>query len=125
MTPRVVIVTPTRDLGLQSLIDFGMVLAELAAASPKRVAFIASGDQAHTYDGDGPYGYDPAAAEFDATIARLVREGSLEGLLDIPKFLVDAAKRDSPWQLAILLASTNGFRCAGSWCRIRYPRITA
>ena len=71
------------------------------AAVDTRVALVASADHGHAHDPDGPYGYDPAAAAYDERVVELVREnrlGELDGLAE----LVDAAKADSLWQLAVL-----------------------
>ena len=71
------------------------------AAAEARVALVASADHGHAHDADGPYGYDPAAAAYDDLVVELVREnrlGELDGLAE----LVEAAKADSLWQLAVL-----------------------
>src|SRR6185312_7340489 len=79
----------------------GRALARAAGGSGKRVALVASADHGHAHDPDGPYGYDPAAAAYDERVVELVEEnrlGELDGLAE----LVEAAKADSLWQLAIL-----------------------
>ena len=56
--PRVVVVAPARDRPLEEHLRLGEVIAAL----PGRVALIASADNGHAHDPDGPYGFDPAAA---------------------------------------------------------------
>jgi aromatic ring-opening dioxygenase LigB subunit len=99
---RAVAVSPARDRPVEEHVRAGQALARAAAASPKRIALIASADHGHAHDPDGPYGFDPAAATYDETIVRLVQEDRLSGLLELEPALVDAAKADSWWQLAML-----------------------
>jgi aromatic ring-opening dioxygenase LigB subunit len=97
-----VVVSPARDRPLEEHVRAGRALARAAAASGKRVALIASADHGHAHDPEGPYGFDPAAAEYDRQIVELVRENRLDGLLGLDPALVDAAKADSWWQLIML-----------------------
>jgi aromatic ring-opening dioxygenase LigB subunit len=98
----VVAVSPARDRPLPEHVRAGAAIAQAAEASGKRVALIASADHGHAHDAEGPYGFDPAAAEFDARVVELVQADRLEGLLELDPAFVDAAKADSWWQLAIL-----------------------
>ncbi len=101
--PRVVIIGPNRDGSRQSLVRLGEVIAEAAAASGRRVAFVASADHGHAHLAEGPFGYDPASAVYDDLICALVRENRLEDLLTVAPALVEAGKPDSLWQMLILL----------------------
>jgi aromatic ring-opening dioxygenase LigB subunit len=101
----VVVVSPARDRALAEHETLGRAIADAAAET--RVAVVASADHGHAHDPDGPYGYDPAAAAYDELVVELVREnrlGELDGLAD----LVDAAKADSLWQLAVLHGALGG-----------------
>ena len=100
--PPVVVVSPARDRSLEEHVRAGRALARLIEGSPRRVALIASADHGHAHDADGPYGFDPAAAEYDACVVELVKENRLGGLLDLDASFVDAAKADSWWQLLML-----------------------
>jgi aromatic ring-opening dioxygenase LigB subunit len=100
--PPVVVVSPARDRPLEEHVRAGQALASAAAQSGKRVALIASADHGHAHDASGPYGFDPAAADYDARIVRLVQENRLAGLLELDPAFVDAAKADSWWQLVML-----------------------
>jgi aromatic ring-opening dioxygenase LigB subunit len=103
-TPQVpvVVVSPARDRPIDEHVRAGRALARLAAAIPKRVALIASADHGHAHDPAGPYGFDEAAQAYDEEVVRLVRENRLAGLQELDPALVEAAKADSWWQLAML-----------------------
>ncbi len=62
---------------------------------------IASADHGHAHDPEGPFGFDPAAAEYDARVVDLVRENRLAQVVDLEP-IVDAASADSLWQLVLL-----------------------
>jgi aromatic ring-opening dioxygenase LigB subunit len=97
-----VVVSPARDRSFEEHVRAGAEIARIAAASAKRVALIASADHGHAHDPEGPYGFDPGAAEYDARIVQLVREHGLAELLQIDAGLVERAKADSFWQLLML-----------------------
>src|SRR5881397_378946 len=70
--PKVVIVTPSREIPLDHNIAFGRTIADVVEKKRERVVFVASADQAHAHKKNGPYGF------------------------------IEAAKPDSLWQMAIL-----------------------
>jgi aromatic ring-opening dioxygenase LigB subunit len=106
-----VVVTPARDLPAADHVGAGAAIAAAASASGLRVAFIASADHGHAHDPAGPYGYHPAAGEYDRLICELVQGERLDRLADIPLELVEEAKADSWWQLLMLHGATvNGWR---------------
>jgi aromatic ring-opening dioxygenase LigB subunit len=96
------------DLSLERHAEAGRALAAAAAASDRRIAFVASADHGHAHDPDGPYGCDPASAEFDAAIVDAVRGNQLERILDLEDDFIERAKADSPWQLALLQGMVGG-----------------
>lgn len=100
--PRVVLAVPSRAVSLETLFRFGQSVAEVAKLSPKHIALIASSDLAHAHQADGPYGYDPAAAAFDDGVQQAVRENDLPRLLHVDQALVEHAKPDGLWQIAVL-----------------------
>ena len=106
----VVVVTPARDLPGSAHVTAGAAIAATAARSDRRVAFIASADHGHAHDKTGPYGYHPAAGEYDAKVTELVRANELEGLIEIPRELIENAKADSWWQMLMLHGATRGWR---------------
>jgi aromatic ring-opening dioxygenase LigB subunit len=108
-----VVASPARDRSWEEHVDAGAVIARAAEASPKRIALIASADHGHAHDPDGPYGFDPAAAEYDRRIVELVGEERLGDLLGFDEAFIDAAKADSFWQLLMLhgaLEASGGWR---------------
>ncbi len=99
---KVVVVTPSRGIPLRQNFEFGEALGEAAKSDRKRVAFVASADQAHAHRRDGPYGFDRRAAEYDRLVAEAVKQDRLESVMEFPASLVEGAKPDSLWQMAIL-----------------------
>jgi aromatic ring-opening dioxygenase LigB subunit len=93
---RVLVVSPARDRPLEEHLRLG----EAIAALPKRVALIASADHGHAHDPDGPYGFDPAAAAYDARVQEILASETLD-FLPLAE-LVEPAKADSLWQLLVL-----------------------
>ncbi|OLC03061.1 MAG: hypothetical protein AUI15_02845 [Actinobacteria bacterium 13_2_20CM_2_66_6] len=73
-----------------------------------RIALIASADHGHAHLGSGPYGFHPAAEEYDTLVTELVRSEQLDRLVDIPRAMVEDAKADSWWQLLMLHGATMG-----------------
>lgn len=98
----VVVVCPARDMSPETHVKAGQALAQAAVASGKHVAFIGSSDQGHAHREGPPYGYHPAAAEYDNRIVDIVRRNKLGELLEIPKELLSNAKADSFWQMLML-----------------------
>jgi aromatic ring-opening dioxygenase LigB subunit len=100
--PRIVTVTPTREIQLTQLVEFGKVIARTAEKSKRKIAFVASADQGHAHDKTGPYGFHPASKEYDELVIKAMKENNLKQILALnPKFVEDA-KPDSLWQIAIL-----------------------
>ena len=100
---QVVSVTPSREIPLQDLVEFGSLIARAADKCGAKVAFVASADQAHAHKKSGPYGYHPDSAKFDQLVVDMVRHNRLEDVLKLDKQLIENAKPDSIWQLAILI----------------------
>jgi aromatic ring-opening dioxygenase LigB subunit len=101
MGPPAVIVTPSRSLPRETMVEFGRAVAD-ATGGERRVAFVASCDWAHTHRDDGPYGFHPAAAEVDAAVVAAVRDGDLLRLIDLPQEQVEHAAIDGLWQTLML-----------------------
>lgn len=100
---KLVIVTPSREVPLRRNFEFGGAIARAAESGRKRVAFVASADQAHAHRRNGPYGFSPKAAAYDRLVTQAIEGGRLKSILSLPRTLVDAAKPDSLWQMAILV----------------------
>jgi aromatic ring-opening dioxygenase LigB subunit len=101
---RVVIIAPARDRPLDEHVRVGAAVAR--ATGEAQVALIASADHGHAHDPDGPYGFDPAAADYDVRFQKLLAAQPLD-FAPLAE-LVDAAKADSLWQLLVLQGATAG-----------------
>jgi aromatic ring-opening dioxygenase LigB subunit len=106
-----VVASPARDRPWEEHVRAGAAIARAAESSGKRIALIASADHGHAHDPAGPYGFDPASAEYDGLMVELVGEHRLGELLGFDAAFVDAAKADSFWQLLML----HGALGAGCW----------
>jgi aromatic ring-opening dioxygenase LigB subunit len=93
---RVVVVSPARDRPLEEHVRLGEAVAHL----PGRVALIASADHGHAHDAAGPYGFHPAAAEYDARFLDILASDRLD-FRPLAELAGDA-KADSLWQLLVL-----------------------
>ncbi|HLN61592.1 MAG TPA: hypothetical protein VK464_08585 [Symbiobacteriaceae bacterium] len=100
--PQVVVICPSRSLSREQMVAFGQAIARAAAESGRRIALVASADQAHAHAADGPYGLDLAAPEYDRQMCRAVEAQNLMQLLETDAKLVEDAKPDSLWQMLIL-----------------------
>ena len=95
----VVVVSPARDRPLAEHVELGR--GDRVRGRDRRVALVASADHGHAHDPDGPYGFDPASAEYDEAVVELVRTNRLDRLGELES-LVAAAKADSLWQMVVL-----------------------
>jgi len=102
---KLVIVTPSREIPLGQNVAFGKVVAETAEREKKRIAFVASADQAHRHEKTGPYGFDRRAAVYDRQVVDLIRHDELEEILRMSPSFVDGARPDSLWQMAMLVGA--------------------
>ena len=99
--PRLVIVTPPREIPLSKNYQFGRVIGENAGADrKKRIIFVASADQAHSHKRSGPYGYSRRAKEYDESVLDALRRNRIGEVMRIKSGRVEAAKPDSLWQMA-------------------------
>jgi aromatic ring-opening dioxygenase LigB subunit len=100
--PKIVLISPMRRLAYKTHYDFGRALEHVIRGSEKRIAVIASADQSHAHDVNGPYGFDPAAAKYDAWMQDVIRSDQLDDLLSADADLVEHGKPDSLWPTLIL-----------------------
>jgi aromatic ring-opening dioxygenase LigB subunit len=100
--PRIIIVTPSREIPLTQLVEFGKVIARTAETSKSKIAFVASADQGHAHDKTGPYGFHPASKKYDELVIKAIKENNLKQILTLDPQFVEDAKPDSLWQIAIL-----------------------
>ena len=92
-----VVACPARDLSRTQLVDWGETLVEAADALGRRVALVVSADQGHGHAADGPYGFTPASAEYDAAMRAAVEADDLPRLLGLARRL----RRDGPCGLLL------------------------
>ncbi|HKY53850.1 MAG TPA: hypothetical protein VJM08_06050, partial [Anaerolineales bacterium] len=100
--PKLVHLSPMRTLPYQLHYDFGRALGRVLKDSEARIALIASADQGHAHDANGPYGFDPASAKYDAWMQDIISSNRLNDLLLAEPTLVENAKPDSLWPTLIL-----------------------
>ncbi len=118
---RIVIVTPSREIPLSQNIRFGMAIANMAEKSKKRIAFIASADQAHAHEKSGPYGYHRSAAKYDEFVSGAIQKNRIESISRLSKRFVEEAKPDSLWQMAILAGITRVVKMQGTLLSYAVP----
>jgi aromatic ring-opening dioxygenase LigB subunit len=100
--PKLVHLSPMRRLPFGTHYEFGRAIGRVIQESTQRIAFIASADQGHAHSAEGPYGFDPAAAQYDAWMQEVIRSGDLDVLLSADPELVENGKPDSLWPSLIL-----------------------
>ena len=119
--PRIVIVTPSREIPLRLNFEFGRAIADLAERSRKRIVFVASADQAHAHKKFGPYGFSRRAGEYDAIVLDLVGNNRLRSVLRFDPRLIEQAKPDSLWQMVMLAGVAEKVRLRGSVLSYQVP----
>jgi len=100
--PKVVIVTPAREIPLVQNFQFGRVIGELSERKAKRIVFVASADQAHRHKKSGPYGFNQASKEYDKIVVHAIQDGRIKSIMRLKPKFVDAARPDSLWQMTML-----------------------
>ena len=101
--PPAVIVTPSCSLPRETLVDFGRVVAEVGAAEPRGIGFVASCDWGHAHAATGPYGFHPESAAVDAEVVAAVAANDVLSLIDLDEGRARDAAIDGLWQ-ALMLA---------------------
>jgi aromatic ring-opening dioxygenase LigB subunit len=99
---RVVVIAPARDLAPELHVRAGAAIRQAIESSGRRVALVASADQAHAHLPSGPYGFSQASEAHDQKIVTLLREGRLGALRELDPGLISAAMPDSWWQMLML-----------------------
>jgi aromatic ring-opening dioxygenase LigB subunit len=100
--PKIVHMSPTRALPFETHYEFGRLVGGVLKETDKRIALIASADQGHAHNVDGPYGYDPASAEYDSWMQETIHSNRLDQLLLANSTLVENGKPDSLWPTLVL-----------------------
>jgi AmmeMemoRadiSam system protein B len=89
------------------LFKFGKIVADVIAASDKKVAVIASADMSHRLTSDAPAGYSPRGKEFDEKLVQLVAENNKDGIINFDHLLAEEAGQDALWSIAMLLGAVD------------------
>jgi aromatic ring-opening dioxygenase LigB subunit len=118
---KVVIVTPSRGIPLGMNFEFGRALAEAAEGDRKRVALVASADQAHAHKKNGPYGFDKRAEEYDRRVVEAVRSGNLPLVTQMDPEFIEGAKPDGLWQMTILAGALDVVSMKGELVSYQVP----
>jgi aromatic ring-opening dioxygenase LigB subunit len=100
--PPVVLITPSRSLPREQMVEFGRAVGDAANADSRHIGFVASCDWSHVHKASGPYGYDPIAPEMDRTIVDAITNDTLHELIDLPQEDVERAAIDGLWQTLML-----------------------
>ena len=100
--PKIVHISPMQTLPYKTHYEFGRAIGQVIQESKKRIALIASADQGHAHHVNGPYGYDPASAEYDKWMQETIRSNRLDNLLLANSRLVENGKPDSLWPTLVL-----------------------
>ncbi|MDQ3695281.1 MAG: hypothetical protein M3464_16880 [Chloroflexota bacterium] len=106
--PPAVILTASRSLPRESLLESGRTIAAVVAADPRNIAFVASCDWGHRHQESGPYGYHPASAEVDAEVVAAIEANDLPRLLEISDERAAEAAVDGLWQTLVLAGVLEG-----------------
>jgi aromatic ring-opening dioxygenase LigB subunit len=118
---RIVIVTPSRGIPLEQNFEFGRAIAGVSRREQKRVAFVASADQAHAHRKGGPYGFDARAKEYDQRVLEAIQDQKLDSLFGLDADFVEAAKPDSLWQIAMLAGALSVVPMKGELISYQVP----
>ncbi|GAB4458293.1 MAG: extradiol dioxygenase [Armatimonadaceae bacterium] len=119
--PQIVVLAPDRQLPREVLVRSGVAIAQAADDAGKRVAFIASCDLGHAHDPEGPYGFDPTAAEHDRLFCDVLRTGDFAALLDWSPEFLEAAKVDAYWQTLMLAGALGHTPLVGEFLSYEAP----
>jgi aromatic ring-opening dioxygenase LigB subunit len=120
--PRVVIACPDRGfLPWEIYPHFGKAIRLAAESLNRRIAFVASADMGHAHDKFGPYGFDPASAEFDAATVEAIRAQAPGRLLAFDQAWLKRAATDAYGQILNLHGAIEGTRFRGELLSYEVP----
>lgn len=120
--PRVVIACPDRgNMPWELFPAFGEAIRRAAQVTGRRIALIASADLGHAHDPAGPYGLDPASAEFDATVQEAIRDQDLGRLLSVDRAWLKRAATDAFGQILNLHGAIQGTGMRGELLSYEVP----
>ena len=120
--PKVVIACPDRGhMPWELFAPFGLAIRKAAETLDRRIAFVASADLGHAHDKDGPYGFDPTSAEFDAATIEAVKDQDLGRLLTFDQDWLKRAATDAYGQILNLHGAIEGTDFRGELLSYEVP----
>ncbi|MFL5656454.1 MAG: hypothetical protein ACJ8CB_20040 [Ktedonobacteraceae bacterium] len=120
--PKVVIACPDRgNMPWELFASFGLAIRKAAETLDRRIALIASADMGHAHDKDGPYGFDPTSAEFDAATIEAVKDQDLGRLLTFDQDWLKRAATDAYGQILNLHGAIEGTDFRGELLSYEVP----
>lgn len=120
--PRAVIACPDRgNMDWQLFPKFGKAIRLAAEATGRRVGLIASADMGHAHDIHGPYGFNPASAEYDAASIQAVQDQEPGRLLQFDLDWMQRAATDSFGQILNLAGAIEGTDFRGELLSYEVP----
>lgn len=120
--PKVVIACPDRgNMPWQLFPAFGTAIRRAAEATGRRTVLVASADMGHAHDPSGPYGFDPASAEFDADTVQAVKDQDLARLLAFDEAWLKRASTDAYGQILNLHGAIEGTGFRGELLSYEVP----
>lgn len=105
----------------EGYVAFGRALRRAAETTGRRIAFVASVDLGHRHSAEGPFGYDPAAAEMDAAVLAAVGEQALDRLLTLEPEQVDRGLTEAIEPLLTLSGLLEGTSLRGEVLSYEVP----
>lgn len=84
---------------------FGQVIGEIAKKTKKQIALIASGDLSHRLVTQAPAGYSDIGQEFDERLIDLIKEGDVQGILEMDEDFIEEAGECGYRSILILLGA--------------------
>ncbi len=99
---KLVVINPDRNATYLELEKLGEIIYSEIEKSDKKFGIVASADQGHAHQVDGPYGYDINSKIYDDYIIKIIKNNQLEQLKDVYQNYFKNSKADSIWQMIIL-----------------------
>ena len=87
--------------------EYGVLIGQILAEQPGRVALVASGDLSHRLKEEGPYGFNAAGPEFDQAVVKALQRDT-KGLIHLANDLVEQAGECGYRSLRLALAAKEG-----------------
>jgi AmmeMemoRadiSam system protein B len=97
-------------LDYQIHFKFGEIIGKLLAMSNKRFTIVASGDLSHRVTPEAPAGFSPRGKEFDEKLAKLLKTGDIQGILNLDDDLVEEAGECGLRSIIILLGALSNLK---------------